>query len=125
MTGPSSQISDIELIERQTLTKLAQLKYTLMALKELPIRDAYGQVAQRYVVELEQMVASHRQRKQNRDRKRNHYHNILQGESLRNALDNLKRESQQDSIEHRRLKQKRDQALVPFAKTIAQTEQQI
>ncbi|MEM1255847.1 MAG: RluA family pseudouridine synthase [Cyanobacteria bacterium P01_H01_bin.21] len=125
MTGPSSQISDIELIERQTLTKLAQLKHTLMTLKELPIRDAYGQVAQRYVVELEQMVASHRQKKQSRDRKRNHYYNTLQGESLTKALDNLKRESQQDSIEHRRLKQKRDQALAPFAKSIVQTDQQI
>ena len=125
MTGPLSQISDIALIERQTLATLAQLKHKLIILKELPIRDAYGQIAQRYGVELEQMVASHRQRKQNRDRKRSHYKNTLQGESLTNALDKLKRESQHDSLEHRRLKQKRNQELTPFAKTIAQTEQQI
>ena len=125
MTGPLSQISDIELIEHQTLAKLAQLKCELMTLKELPIWDAYGQVAQRYGVELEQMAASHRLRKQNRDLKRNHHKNTLQGEVLTNALDTLKKESQQDSIEHRRLKQKRDQELAPFAKTIAQTEQHI
>ena len=129
MTEPLSQISDLvsdtELIERQTLTKLAQLKHKLIALKKLPIQDAYQQVTQQYAVDLEQMVVSHRQRKQSRDRKRSHYHNTLQGESLTKALDNLKRESQHDSSEHRHLKQKRDQALTPFAETIAQTEQQI
>ncbi|MGD1948724.1 MAG: pseudouridine synthase [Leptolyngbyaceae cyanobacterium] len=125
MTGPLSQIADMELIERQTLTKLAQLKHKLMTLKELPIRNTYGQIAQRYVVELEQMITSHRQRKQNRDRKRDYYHDTLQGDSLTNALDSLKRESRQDSTEHRRLKQKRDQELAPFAETIAQTEQHI
>ena len=129
MTEPLSQISDmvsdIQLVERQTLTELAQIKHKLMTLKKLPIQDAYKAVTQQYAVELKQMVVSHRQRKQSRDRKRSQHHNTLQGESLTKALDNLKRESQHDSREYRHLKQQRDQALTPFIETIAQTEQQI
>lgn len=125
MTGSLPHSPDIELIERQTLTKLAQLKDELMTLKELPIRDAYGQVVQRYAIELEQLAAKHRKKKQDRDRKRNQYHNTLTGEALTKALGNLKRESQQDSTEQRQLKQKRDQTLAPLAETIAQTEEQI
>lgn len=125
MRGSLSHSPDIELVERHTLTKLAQLKEKLIALKELPLWDAYGQMVQHYGVELAQMAELHRQRKESRDRKRNQYHTTLQGESLAKALDQLKKESQQDSIEHRHLKQKRDQELAPIAETIAQTKQQI
>lgn len=125
MTGPLSQISDIELIERQTLAKLTQLKCQLMALKKMPVQDAYEEVVQRYANELEQMVVSHRQRKQSRDRKRNYHRNTLQGESLAKALDTLKRESQYDSAEYRHLKQKRDRELAPLAEKIFQVEQHI
>ncbi|MEL6228365.1 MAG: RluA family pseudouridine synthase [Cyanobacteria bacterium J06627_3] len=125
MTWPLSRISEIELIERQTLAKLAQLKDELIALKGLPVWRTHGQLAQEYASQLAQMKARHLGRKQARDRKRNQYRNTLQGEALINALDNLKRESQQDGIEHRYLKQKRDQELAPFIETIAQTDQQI
>ncbi|MEO0396454.1 MAG: RluA family pseudouridine synthase [Cyanobacteria bacterium P01_A01_bin.137] len=120
-----SRISEIELIERQTLTKLAQLKNELIVLKKLPVWDTHGQLTQQYASQLAQMKARHLQRKQERDLKRNQYRNTLQGEGLINALDGLKRESQQDGIEHRYLKQKRDQELAPFIETIAQTDQQI
>ncbi|MEM9484724.1 MAG: RluA family pseudouridine synthase [Cyanobacteria bacterium P01_F01_bin.116] len=125
MTGSLSLVSDIELVERHTLKQLTQLKEQLITLKELSVWDAYRQIEQRYMVELDQMKARYRQRKEGRDRKRNQYQTTLQGESLTKALDHLKRESQRDSIEHRHLKQNRDQELAPFAKAIAQTEQQI
>ncbi|MBT9315425.1 RluA family pseudouridine synthase [Leptothoe spongobia] len=125
MAWSLSHIPEIELIESLTLTRLAQLKDELIALKELPVRGVYQQRAQRYAFELEQMSVCHRQRKQGRDRRRNHYHNTLQGEALTTALESLKRESQQDSIEHRHLKQKRAQELAPFAESIAQTDQRI
>ena len=125
MTCRLSHISEIELIEHQTLTKLAQLKDELIVLKGLSVYGTYGQLTQQYASQLGQMKARHLQRKQARDRKRNQYRNTLQGEGLIHALESLKRESQQDSIEHRYLKQKRDQELAPFVKTIAQTDQQI
>lgn len=113
------------LIETQVLARLAHLKKELIALKDLPVRTDYKQVSQRYANRLKQLAQKHRLRKQRRDRKRTHYQNTLQGDALKEALDNLTRESQQDSIEFRHLKQKRKQTLSPLTATITQAEQQI
>lgn len=113
------------LVESKILTTLDQLKQQLIQLSQLPAQTIYGQISQQYALQLQQLGVKYREKKERRDRKRNHYYNTLQGEALTNALDALKRESQQDSIERRHLKQKRNQELAPFAETIAQTEQQI
>ncbi|MEM8612994.1 MAG: RluA family pseudouridine synthase [Cyanobacteria bacterium P01_H01_bin.105] len=122
---PFTAHAQILLAEIYTLARLDQLKYELIALKQLPERGAYEAVMQQYADQLKQLVDCHRQRKESRDRNRTHYHKTLQGEALAKALSNLKRESQQDSFERRHLKQERNQALAPLAKDIAQAEQHI
>ncbi|NEQ49691.1 MAG: hypothetical protein F6K11_06095 [Leptolyngbya sp. SIO3F4] len=124
MASLLSHTPDIELIEHQTLVKLGQLKDELMTLKTLPIWHTHEQVTQRYATEIEQLVAKHRERKKERDRKRNYYYKTLQGEALTKALNNLKQESQKDSSEQRHLKQKQAQELAPFTESIAQAKEQ-
>lgn len=113
------------LVDAETLTTLDQLKDKLIRLKQLPVRTAHKQISQQYATQLQQLKATHRQRKERRDHTRNHYSSTCQGEALTKALNSLKRESQQDSSERRRLKHQRDQALAPLAHEIAQADRQI
>ncbi|EKV01357.1 23S RNA-specific pseudouridylate synthase [Leptolyngbya sp. PCC 7375] len=122
---PLSNQARIALIEDQTLAMLDQLKRELIILDQLPIRMAYQQVLQGYEVQVEQLKARHRKRKLGRDLKRTHYYSTLQGDTLTNALNELRRESQQDSLERRRLKQERNQTLAPLVKKVTQADQQI
>ncbi|NEZ58263.1 RluA family pseudouridine synthase [Adonisia turfae] len=122
---PLSNQARIALIEDQTLATLDQLKRELIILDQLPIRMTYQQVLQGYEVQVKQLKVRHRKRKLGRDRKRTHYYSTLQGDTLTNALNELKRESQQDSLERRRLKQERDRALASLIEEITQVDQQI
>ncbi|ESA35468.1 pseudouridine synthase [Leptolyngbya sp. Heron Island J] len=120
---PVSAQAKLALTETQTLAKLDRLKQELVMFHQLPVHVAYGQMVQYYAERLQQLTVRHRQRKQGRDRDRSHYHNILQGDALTKALNRLKRESQQDSIERRHLKQERARELAPLTEAIAQAEQ--
>ena len=122
---PLPSYAQIALVEPQTLARLDQLKAELMALKHLPAQTAHGQLSRQYNEQLQQLAERHRERKQRRDRTRTHHQNTLQGDALAKALDQLKRESQQDSVERRQLKQTRDQVLAPLTQEINQVEQQI
>ncbi|MEA5465209.1 RluA family pseudouridine synthase [Leptothoe sp. PORK10 BA2] len=126
---PLPLAAQMALVEPQILAQLSQLKHELMALHQLPGRlvygQVYGQMVERYAIQLQQLAASHRGRKQGRDRSRTHYCNTLQGAALTQALADLNRESQQDGIERRRLKQERDQVLAPLVQAMAQTDQKI
>lgn len=115
----------IILTESHTLARLDQLKRELIALKQRPERIAYETLQQQYAERLKQLAVRHRQRKEKRDRSRTHYRNTLQGKALTKALNTLKTESQQDSLERRHLKQERDQGLAPLADKITQAEQHI
>ncbi|MEM7063953.1 MAG: pseudouridine synthase [Cyanobacteria bacterium P01_B01_bin.77] len=122
---PLTVYAQIVLTEIYTLARLDQLKRELIALKQLPEQDTYETLKQQYANQLKQLATRHRQRKENRDRNRAHYYSTLQSKALATALDRLKRESQQDSLERRHLKQERDQVLIPLTKKIAQAEQNI
>lgn len=122
---PLTDPTKMALVEVKTLAILDQLKHDLIRLNQLPERTIYGQISQRYATQLQQLAIRHRERKQGRDRTRTHYQNTLSGDALTQALNDLSRESQQDSCERRRLKQERNQTLVPLVATIAQADQYI
>ena len=113
------------LIETQVLVQLSQLKQKMIMLSQLPVRSAHEQLTQDYAARLQQLSDSHRQKKTVRDRQRTHAHHHLQGTPLENILISLRKESQQDGLERRRLKQERDQALQPTSQEIAQADRQI
>ena len=115
----------IALLEPLVLARLDHLKAQLVALGQQPEQAQHRQWVQQHARELEQLAATHRQRKQSRDRNRHQYHSTLQGHTLTQALDLLKRESQRDSAERRQLKQAHRQTLEPLSKKITQTQQHI
>ncbi|MEM6353644.1 MAG: RluA family pseudouridine synthase [Cyanobacteria bacterium P01_D01_bin.14] len=122
---PLTAPAQVALAEPQVLARLAHLKETLIALKQLPAREHYRQLSQRYAAQLQTLAASHRERKRERDRKRTHYHSHLQGDAQAQALAELARESQQDSRERRCLKCDRDRSLAPLLCEIAQADRDI
>lgn len=122
---PISNRARILLIENHVLATLSQLKAQLIKLNQLPVRSTHQSLLQFYQQRLEHLKINHRARKEERDRNRHHYHNTLQGNVLTNALDKVNRESQQDKLQLRQLKQERDQALAPLIADIAQAEQLI
>ncbi|MEM1238481.1 MAG: RluA family pseudouridine synthase, partial [Cyanobacteria bacterium P01_H01_bin.26] len=122
---PLTAPAQVALAEPQVLARLAHLKETLIALKQLPAREHHRQLSQRYAAQLQTLAASHRERKRERDRKRTHYRSHLQGDALAQALAELARESQQDSRERRCLKCDRDRSLAPLLREIAQADRHI
>ena len=113
------------LTEAATLTQLAQLKQQIVDLHSIPAKATYAQLSAQYSVRLEQLGAVHRQRKQQRDRQRHQAQNNLPAAALEASLAALRRESQQDGLEKRRLKQERAQALSKTAQQIEQANRQI
>ena len=122
---PLTAMAQVALAEPQVLARLAHLKETLIALKQLPAREHHRQLCQRYAAQLQSLAAGHRGRKRERDRKRAHYHSHLQGDALAQSLAELARESQQDSRERRCLKCDRDRSLAPLLREIAQADRDI
>ena len=109
------------LAEAAIFAQLSQLKQQIIELHSIPARATHEQISNLYSARVEQLVAIHRQRKRQRDRLRNQVDKPLQAAEL----EALQRESQQDSLEKRRLKQKRQQALKETAQQIEQSDKQI
>ena len=112
------------LVEPQILSELAQLKQTMVSLGQSS-RSAYEQMSQRYAEQLQQLAASHRQRKQQRDRQRLYDRSHLRGTALEKSLLALRQQSQQDGLERRRLKQIQGRSLEPLAQEVAEVDRQI
>ena len=117
--------AQVALAEAQTLEQLADLKATLIKLKELPERAEYIRLTQHYVVRLQALTENHRRQKQERDRLRQNYHATLSQEELAIALAKLVVQSQQEGMERRRLKRERNAALAPLQAVIAQADNHI
>ena len=112
----------MSLDEVTVLNRLAQIKQALIALSVLPERDKCTQLSEQHAEQLRQLSVLHKERKQQRDRQRHHYRSTLTGESLAEALARLEKESQQDGMERRRIKQSREQVLAPIQAAMSQTE---
>jgi len=117
--------AQVSLLEVQTLKQLEIWKQEIIDLKQLPEREQLQTLSQQFAEQLQALAETHRYRKQARDRRRQTYTATLQGESLDQALAGLIRQSQQDGIERRRLKRKRDEVLHPLREAIAQADRQI
>lgn len=104
----------ISIAEAQTLTQLEAIKQELIQLSQLPARQQLDQRAADFAEQLRSQAADHRDRKQQRHQLRHQLQATLSGSELAAALANLDRQSQQDGIARRRLKQQRDAALKPL-----------
>jgi tRNA pseudouridine32 synthase/23S rRNA pseudouridine746 synthase len=112
----------VSLLERQTLQQLAAWQQAIMTLQTLPERDQFTTLTQTYTERLQALKEQHQARKQARDRRRVADTATLDGAALEQALADLRRQSQQDGIERRRLKRERDAVLTPLKAAIAQAD---
>ncbi|MGP0128028.1 MAG: pseudouridine synthase [cyanobacterium endosymbiont of Rhopalodia musculus] len=110
----------LALEEIQTLRKLDQIKQQIFTLKQLPEREEYQVLSQKWETCLNYLTTNHQKRKQNRHHQRQALLNKLTGDVLNKELEKLNIESQRDGIERRKLKQKRNRELQPLQQLIAQ-----
>ena len=115
----------IAIAQEKTLAQLSQLKQQIIKLHSTSARATHEQIAAQYETQLKQLSVVRQQRKQERDRQRTFARSHLSGKALEERLEKLQQESQQDSLERRRLKQEREQALSRTKQQIEQTQQQI
>lgn len=115
----------VALAEAQTLAQLDAIKQQLLTLQHLPERQQYVEVQRSFEQQLRELGDRHRERKQARHQTRPHLHETLTGDALTQALDALERQSQQDGLERRRLKQLREQALHSLRQVIEQADAEV
>ena len=115
----------ISTTEEIVLAQLSFLKQQIIALHTNPAKLTHDQLSEHYAAKLEQLAAIHRSRKENRDRRRHQAQTQRQGADLEAFLTALQRESQQDGLEKRRLKQERKQALFETAQQLLQADKQV
>lgn len=111
--------------EQQTLSQLATIKEKILALKYLPERERYQQRQHDWQAKIQQLNEAQRQTKLQRQTQRHTYAQKLTGNSLRHALAELDDQSRQEGLVKRRLKQQRDQELVPLQEIIEQSDAEI
>lgn len=105
----------VRLNESVTLTVLESLKKQIIQLYELPERQQYQKLVEKYDRELKQLSEKHQQRKLERQHQR-------QNNDLDSELDE---QSKRDGIEKRNLKRDRAAILNPLKQIIDQADEQI
>lgn len=106
--------AQVALAEAETLATLDRLTAEILRLQALPERGQLAQQQLNYGEKRKALAALHRVQKQERHRQRHHLNATLQGNALETALAALDRQSQQEGIQRRRLKQEQDQVLAPL-----------
>ncbi|TVP58991.1 MAG: RluA family pseudouridine synthase [Nodularia sp. (in: Bacteria)] len=116
---------EVALEEAHTLAELEAIKQELITLKQLRERQQYEIIANEFEQQLQQMSDYHQNGKQERDAKRQLFHQNLTGEALATTLEKLDEESRQQGIERRKLKAKQNAVLQPLQQVILAADKQI
>jgi tRNA pseudouridine32 synthase / 23S rRNA pseudouridine746 synthase len=115
----------VALAEAQTLAQLESIRQELIALRYLPIRQEYAQLAEKLEERQQALKTEHHQRKQERQNQRQQLISTLTGIDLELALESLIEQSQQDGIERRQLKRDRAAQLSPLQEQVEQAGRRI
>jgi tRNA pseudouridine32 synthase/23S rRNA pseudouridine746 synthase len=105
--------------EARALLELDAIENELTALKQLPQRLEYETLFSEFELQLQILLDRHRSSKQQRDEKRQLLCQILEGENLKIALQELDRASQLEGIDRKLFKRRRDEILQPLKQAIA------
>ncbi len=108
--------AQVALAETETLAHLDRITAEILTLQALPERVQLAQQRQIYGEQRRSLAAVHQRQRRDRQHQRQHLSTTRQGIPLRNALAQLDRQSQQEGIERRRLKQAQDQVIAPLQK---------
>ena len=115
----------VALEEACTLAKLEAIKQKLITLKQLPERQRYETLSGEFEQQLKAMSDRHRDCKHQRQEKRQQLCEILSGEVLAIALEQLDEDSRQQGIERRKLKRQQNTILQPLQQLITAADEQI
>ncbi|HIK37115.1 MAG: pseudouridine synthase [Geminocystis sp.] len=128
-TGWVSQIPSSSLLrfaEKVTLKELNEIKWRIIELENLPVRRDYEQLNQQFQQEWEELRKLHRQKKEERDRKREAIRNSsLPREQIEQKILQLDNESRKDDWERRKFKQKWKEKLEPLKLEIGKADAEI
>lgn len=119
---PISGREQVALLEAVTLKRLEELKQELIRRQQIPERQAYAALSEKFTSQLQHLALYHQQRKQERQQQRQLLQNSLTGEDLTVTLGQLEEQSRQDGREKRQLKRLRDKSLEPLRQIIAQAD---
>jgi tRNA pseudouridine32 synthase/23S rRNA pseudouridine746 synthase len=117
--------AQLALAEAETLADLDQITAEILTLQALPERQQLAQLQQIYGEKRRSLAALHQTQRQDRHRQRHHLNATLQGTSLKDALAELDRQSQQAGMHRRQLKQAQDAVLAPLQVICNQADDQI
>ena len=109
--------AQVALAETETLAHLDRITAEILALQTLPERAQLAQQQQIYGEKRRSLATQHRQHRQDRQHQRQHLNATLRAlgdTALKEALAELDRQSQQEGIQRRRLKQAQDQVIAPL-----------
>jgi tRNA pseudouridine32 synthase/23S rRNA pseudouridine746 synthase len=95
---------EVALAEAFSLAELETIKQEIITFKQLPEREQYQRLSAEFKHQLELINSRHSLSKQQRQEKRQQYHQTLIGENLEIALTQLETESCQQGIERKYLK---------------------
>jgi tRNA pseudouridine32 synthase / 23S rRNA pseudouridine746 synthase len=107
--------------EAQTLVQLDAIKQTLITLQQIPERQRYELLAQKFSDQLAALDVKHQAQKQQRDQIRQ----SLDQTTDQRTFSELEQQSRLEGTERRHLKQQRDRVLNPLKQTIEQADDQI
>jgi tRNA pseudouridine32 synthase/23S rRNA pseudouridine746 synthase len=111
--------------EAQTLAELNAIKQELITLRQLPERQQYQTLADKWQQQLQQMSDRHRHCKRERDHQRQIFYQSLTGTALTTALEKLEAESRQQGIERRKFKVQQNAELQPLQQIITTADARI
>lgn len=115
----------VALEEARTLAELEVIKQELITLKQLPQRHQYETLSREFEQQLQQMTVRDQHCKHQRHRKRQLLSEILTGEALSIALEQLDEESRWHGIERRQLKRQQNAVLQPLKARISEADMRI
>jgi tRNA pseudouridine32 synthase / 23S rRNA pseudouridine746 synthase len=120
---PGRQLVVLE--EAHTLAQLDCIKQELLSLQQIPERQQYDSLRQRFTNQLQELAQLHAQRKHERQLQREYIKTTLVGDELAEALEQLNHQSQRDGMERRDLKRQRNSDLQPLKQILDITDTKI
>ncbi|PHV63169.1 RluA family pseudouridine synthase [Cyanobacterium aponinum] len=118
--------SVITMAEKLTLQKLDQIKYQIIALENISVREEYNNLEQKFQQEWQSLKKIHQARKQVRHELRNELkETIINNSNIEEKFKILEQESRKDDWQRRNLKHKWQEILQPLKDKISLADQEI
>ncbi|MGY6530652.1 MAG: pseudouridine synthase [Cyanobacterium sp.] len=113
------------LAEKMTLAELDRIKGEIIELESLSVREEYSLLLDKHNKDYQKLRIIHGERKKKRNERRISYQDNLEGDLLKQELDNLAQESRKDDWERRNFKKKWHDKLSAFKSQVDLADKKI